>query len=155
MKLFERTGGHWLFWCGFIYFFGGLVLLASPYKQYTDWLMVVWLTVMALPLMIPQLARWLNMKETYMFDWFNKGKDTYSKEEVGKIYKFPEPKPAIPYVVPPTTRTPESIYSIGVTAENTHITFTIGYTTLTMTKKGCQDLIDQLEVFKNQLTENS
>jgi hypothetical protein len=27
----------------------------------------------------------------------------------------------------------------------------MGYTTLTMNKKGCQDLIDQFEVFKNQL----
>jgi hypothetical protein len=153
MKLFERTGEHWLFWCGFIYFFGGLALLVTPYKQYIDWLMVVWLTVMALPLMIPQLARWLNMKETHMFDWFNKGKDTYSKEEVGKIYKFPEPKeiPPTPHIAPLATHTPESIYTIGVTAANSHITFTMGYTTLTMNKKGCQDLIDQFEVFKNQL----
>jgi hypothetical protein len=27
----------------------------------------------------------------------------------------------------------------------------MGYTTLTMTKQGCQQLIEQLEVFKNQL----
>jgi hypothetical protein len=43
------------------------------------------------------------------------------------------------------------MYSIGVTSDGTHMTFKMGYTTLTMTKQGCQQLIEQLEVFKNQL----
>jgi hypothetical protein len=148
MKLFERTGGHWLFWCGFIYFFGGLALLVNPYKQYIDWLMLIWVTVMVLPLMIPQLACWLNMKETRMFDWFK-------KPDYSNVVKFPEPLKAVPYIEPPKREVePESIYSIGATSQGTHMTLRLGYTTLTMNKKGCQDLIDQLEVFKNQLVEN-
>jgi hypothetical protein len=49
---------------------------------------------------------------------------------------------------------PEAMYSIGATAEGTHMTFKIGYTTLTMNKQGCQQLIEQLEVFKNQLRDD-
>ena len=79
-----------------------------------------------------------------MFNWFK-------RPDYSNVVKFPEKVPA-PYIEPPKREyEPEAIYSIGTTAEGTHMTFRLGYTTLTMTKQGCQDLIDQLEVFKNQL----
>ena len=65
-------------------------------------------------------------------------------------YKMPKP---VNYIAPPKPETPDAIYTIGATAEGTHMTFKVGYNTLTMTKAGCQNLIDQLEVFKNQLSE--
>jgi hypothetical protein len=80
-----------------------------------------------------------------MFDWFKRPELRYSN-----VVKFPEKIPT-PYVSPPEESVPESMYSIGVTTEGTHMTFKMGYTTLTMTKQGCQQLIEQLEVFKNQL----
>ena len=61
---------------------------------------------------------------------------------------FESQKPTMPQK---KEETPEAVYSIGATAEGTHMTFRLGHTTLTMNKQGCQQLIDQLEVFKNQL----
>ena len=75
-----------------------------------------------------------------IFDFFTK--------KPSNVLQFPETK--TPYIEP-LKRTPEAVYNIGVTAEGNHMTFTMGYSTLTMTRKGCESLINQLEVFKNQL----
>ena len=80
-----------------------------------------------------------------MFDWFN-------KPDYTNVVKFPA---QVPYITEPVREVdPVSIYTIGATSENTHMTFKLGHSTLTMTKTGCQHLIDQLEVFKNQLTDD-
>ena len=78
-----------------------------------------------------------------MFNWFK-------RPDYSNVIKFPE---QVPYINPPEESVPESMYSIGVTSDGTHMTFKMGYTniSLTMTKQGCQQLIEQLEVFKNQL----
>lgn len=68
-----------------------------------------------------------------MFDFFKR-----------RDYKMPE----VPTISAPE---PTECYSIGTTTEGTHLTFKLGYTTLTMNKVGCQHLIDQLELFKTQL----
>ena len=82
-----------------------------------------------------------------MFNWFK-------RPDYSNVLKFPE-KVSSPYIEPPKREyEPEAMYSIGATAEGTHMTFKMGYTTLTMTKQGCQQLIEQLEVFKNQLSES-
>ena len=70
-----------------------------------------------------------------MFDWFG-----------SRDYKMP--KTTVPYIETPTAE--EVQYSIGTTSEN-RIALRIGYTTLTMNRKGCNDLIEQLEVFMKQL----
>jgi hypothetical protein len=68
------------------------------------------------------------------------------------FFKRPTYSEPVPYIETPKKEyEPKTVYSIGATAEGTHITFKMGYTTLTMNKKGCEDLIEQLEVFKNQL----
>ena len=78
-----------------------------------------------------------------MFEWFK-------RPGYNDVIKFPDYK--APYIEPPKREyEPEAVYSIGTTTEGTHMTFKLGYTTLTMTKRGCQQLIDQLDVFKNQL----
>jgi len=79
-----------------------------------------------------------------MFDWFKKS------DYKNVVPLFPEPK-AVPYVEPPKEQEQE-YYSIGVTSEG-KMTFKTGITTLTMTRKGCEDLIEQLTVFKNQMQE--
>jgi hypothetical protein len=63
--------------------------------------------------------------------------------------KFPEQiKVPTPYVEQPT---PEELhYSIGITSED-RIALKIGYTTLTMNRSGCENLIEQLEVFVKQI----
>jgi hypothetical protein len=82
-----------------------------------------------------------------MFDWFK-------NSEHKNVVSLPFPKPAIvPYVEPPKQEKEHEYYSIGVTSEG-KMTFKTGITTLTMTRKGCEDLIEQLTVFKNQMHED-
>ena len=62
------------------------------------------------------------------------------------------PKPT-EYIEPPEPprKEPEVYYSVGRTSVNTLMTLKMGYTTLTMTKYICKDLIAQLELVSNQL----
>jgi len=81
-----------------------------------------------------------------MFDWFGR------KSDYSNVVKFPETKavPNVPYIEQPA---PEEVhYTIGTTNKN-RIALKIGYTTLTMNKAGCEDLIEQLEVFMKQIKE--
>jgi hypothetical protein len=78
-----------------------------------------------------------------IFDWFK-------KPDYSNVVKFPERTPAVPYVEPPKQE--ETYYSIGVTSEN-RITLKTGYSTLTMNRKGVENLIQQLAVFRDQLDE--
>jgi hypothetical protein len=80
-----------------------------------------------------------------MFEWFKK--PGYSN-----VLQFPENNVNTPYVEPPKVE--ETYYSIGVTSEN-RITLKTGYSTLTMNRKGCENLIQQLEVFMKQLEEEN
>jgi len=77
-----------------------------------------------------------------MFNWFG----TRRNYEIPKI-------PVMPVIEPPKEKEQE-YYSIGVTSEG-KMTFKTGITTLTMSRKGCEDLIEQLTVFKNQLPESN
>jgi hypothetical protein len=147
MKLFERTGGYWLFWCGVFYVLAILLVAFTPYRDYTILLQTAWMFTIALPLMCNPLARWLNMKETHMFNWFKKD------ELPSNVVPFPDPKdtPKMPYVVPPEPKKePKTYYTFGLTDDN-RVSFTMGYTTLTMNTGGVDQLITQLEFFKNQL----
>ena len=86
-----------------------------------------------------------------MFDWF-KGKD----KEPSNVVKFPEltkPTPPMPEVKPPK-EDPKVFYRFGVT-DNNRVAFQMGYSELTMNKQGCQNLIDQLTFFMNQLEDDS
>ena len=86
-----------------------------------------------------------------MFDFFkNKGKLP------SNVVPFPEPKstPAVPKVEPPPEKEkPVTVfYRFGITDQN-RLAFQMGYSELTMNKAGVQNLIDQLEFFKNQLVD--
>jgi hypothetical protein len=83
-----------------------------------------------------------------MFDWFK-------KSDYKNVVSLPFPKPVIvPYVEPPAPKKEsKTYYTFGLTDDN-RLAFTMGYTTLTMNRPGVQDLIDQLEFFKNQLHED-
>ena len=81
-----------------------------------------------------------------MFDWFK-------KSNYNNVVQFPEPKsiPSIPYIEPPKAE--QEYYSIGITSDN-RMTFKTGISTLTMNRTGCEQLIEQLTVFMNQLPES-
>jgi len=73
----------------------------------------------------------------------------FKKPEYSNVVKFPEQvKVPTPYIE--QTKPEEMHYTIGITTEN-RIAFKVGYSTLTMSKAGCEDLIEQLEVFVKQL----
>lgn len=81
-----------------------------------------------------------------MFDFFKK-----KAKGDDNVVPFPEPK-AVPKVEPPQPKEPNAtvFYRLGVT-DNNRLAFQMGYTEITMTKLGVEHLIDQLELFKNQL----
>lgn len=80
-----------------------------------------------------------------MFDWFK-------KPDYSNVVKFPEVK--TPYIVPdepePLAPPAKVLYRIGVT-DRSRVAFSMGQMEITMNKKGCQQMIDQLELFMNQL----
>ena len=145
MKLFARSGGHWLFWSGFTYLSLTAVVALSPYRDYTMCVQLVWLVMVALPLICNPLARWLNMKENTMFDLFKKNKMP------ANVVPFPTPKAVEPVAPPaPKEKDPSIHYTIGHTNDN-RIAFRLGYSTLLMNSAGVQTLIDQLEMYQSQL----
>ena len=143
MKLFGRSSGYYLFWTGFVYFWAGMYLAftqtASPEIATLGFILTL-----SVPLWCPPVACYFNM-EPMMFDFFK-------KRDYSNVVKFPEVK--TPYIVPdaPEPPKPEAkiFYRIGATDKN-RVAFSMGHMEITMTKLGCQNMIDQLEVFMNQL----
>ena len=83
-----------------------------------------------------------------MFDWF-KGKNKMSNN----VIPFPEAK-EVPYIEPPVpVKEPKTYYTFGLTDDN-RVSFSMGYATLTMNSAGVDNLITQLEFFRDQLHED-
>ena len=151
--IFDRTGGHWLFWMSAIYLATGLYC-ALYYKEIpTALIQVVWLLAIAMPFYFPPLGRWLNMSVDWdknMFDFFrNKTSKDSPDDAKDNVYTLPKlvetPKPA------PKKEEPAKIfYRLGLT-DNNRVAFQMGYSEITMSAQGCQQMIDQLEFFKSQL----
>jgi len=146
MKLFDRTGGHWLFWSGFIYLSLTVLVALSPYRDYTMLVELVWLVMVALPLVCNPLARWLNMRETHMFDLFKKNKMPKN------VVPFPAPPPKLVEPPPEPKKAPVTYYSLGMNSEN-RLEFKMGYSAISMNYGGVTNLIEQLEVYKKQLAD--
>lgn len=144
MKLFGRTSGYYLFWTGFVYFWVG-IYLAFTHSGHTEYATLGFVLALSVPLWCPPVARYFNM-EPLMFDWFKKKDKTFSN-----VVPFPEPK-SVPYVEPP--KEPEkpavTFYRLGLT-DNNRVSFTMGYSEITMNAAGVQQMIDQLTFFQSQL----
>jgi hypothetical protein len=147
MKLFERSGGCWLFWWSAVYFVIGMLDLFVLKRDLFPLTQIAWLCIIALPLVCNPLARWLNMKENHMFDWMKKNKTP------SNVVPFPAPQSVLSVEPPEPKKEPKIYYTFGLTDDN-RLTFQMGYTTLTMNREGAQQLIDQLEFFKSQLHED-
>ena len=143
MKLFGRTSGYYLFWAGFVYFCVGMYL-AFTHTGHTEYATLGFVLALSVPLWCPPVARHFNM-EPLMFDLFKKNKMPKN------VVPFPAPKAVAP-VAPhaPPEKDPTTYYSIGHTDDN-RVTLRMGYTTLTMNYVGVQHLIDQLELYQQQL----
>jgi len=145
MKLFERSGGYWLFWWSAVYFIIGMLDLFVLKTDLFPLTQLAWLCIIALPLVCNPLARWLNMKENTMFDLFKKNKMPKN------VVPFPAPRAVAPVEPPaPKEKDPTTYYEIGHTSDN-RVSLKMGYTTLTMNYQGVQNLIDQLELYQSQL----
>ena len=144
MKLFERSGGLWIFGWSAVYFVFGML---SLFLFKIDWFpltQLVWLCIIILPLVCNPLARWLNMKENTMFDWFKKDKLP------ANVLPFPAPAPRLVEPPAPKEKDPTTYYTIGHTDDN-RVTMRMGHTTLMMNYQGVQNLIDQLKLYQRQL----
>jgi hypothetical protein len=108
------------------------------------WVQFAWLSIIALPLTYNPLARWLNMKENTMFDWFKKDKLP------ANVLPFPAPAPRLVEPPAPKEKDPTTYYTIGHTDDN-RVTMRMGHTTLMMNYQGVQNLIDQLKLYQRQL----
>ena len=149
MKLFGRTGGYWLFWISAAYLVVGLASVFNGAGDGIVWLGPLYIFFLSMPFWFPPLGRSINLDVTWdkeMFDWF-KGKD----KEPTNVLPFPELK-EVPKVEPPKQEEePAKIfYRIGVT-DKQRVAFSMGYSEITMNKKGVQQMIDQLTVFMDQI----
>jgi hypothetical protein len=148
MKLFGRSSGYYLFWTGFVYFWVGMCL-AFTHSGLTEFATLGFVLALSVPLWCPPVARHFNM-EPMMFNMFGK------KDKEGTVVKFPELKsvPAMPEVEPPKQEEPAKIfYRLGLT-DNNRVAFSMGYSEITMSHTGVQQMIDQLAFFQSQLNDD-
>jgi hypothetical protein len=66
--LWQPTGGHYLFWTGFVYFWAGMYNVFIEQFAPIELIQFVWIVILMLPLTIKPLARRLNMRTI----WSNK-----------------------------------------------------------------------------------
>lgn len=166
MKLFARTGGHWLFWTGFCYMVGGLVVINSSYSDYTYLVQILWIAAMVLPFTLPPFGRWLNMNVDWdkdMFGWRKKqiaeqvAKDNPPLEDV----KCAEVEETVAQPAEEKFDATEATYTIGKNnAGNTQLRMKLEYgsASLTMAPDAVVELIEQLAVtirkqYKIEITE--
>jgi len=74
-----------------VYLLAGAVNVFAYKFDQTGLLPIMYCVILSLPLFIPALARYLNMEETNMFNWFNKTKEP---EQSNNVVEFPKPKVA-------------------------------------------------------------
>ena len=149
MKLFGRTSGYYLFWTGFVYFWVGMYL-AFTHTGHSEYATLGFVLALSVPLWCPPVARHFNM-EPLMFDLFRRKTAKEYMDEANNVYNLPKPK-LVPPVEPPAPKEkdPAIHYTIGHTDDN-RVAFRLGYSTLMMNYQGVQTLIDQLELYQEQL----
>jgi len=149
MKLFGRSSGYYLFWTGFVYFWIGMYL-AVTHTVPVEYATLGFVLALSVPLLCPPVARHFNM-EPVMFDWFKSRKER--EEEYNNVVKFPKPE-AVPNVEPPKEEEKPSTtyYRLGITS-NSRVSFQMGYSEITMNADGVDNMIKQLQVFRDQIRE--
>jgi hypothetical protein len=59
--LWQRSGGHYLFWLSAIYLIVGFSNIAYNFTR-AEYIQMVWILCLMAPLIFKPLARWLNMR---------------------------------------------------------------------------------------------
>jgi hypothetical protein len=97
-----------------------------------------------------------------MFNWFRnfRGHSTgdYASDmkkigdDMNKIIPFPETAktPQVPELDQPKEKPATTYYRLGITDTN-RVSFNMGYSEITLNKMGVDNMIKQLEVFRDQL----
>jgi hypothetical protein len=100
---------------------------------------------LSVPLWCPPVTRYFNM-EPLMFDLFKRNKMPKN------VVPFPAPKvvPDNPYIPPEPEKPAVTYYRLGITNTN-RVSFQMGYSEITMNAAGIDNLIKQLEMFRDQL----
>jgi hypothetical protein len=155
MRWFGRTGGYYLFWTGFVYFWIGMYLAFTQAAR-PEIATAIWICVLALPFAVPPIGRYFNLDVEWdhkMFDWFRNYKKSEGSvaEDMNNVVKFPELK-AAPEPKPEPEQPAKIFYRFGLT-DNNRVAFSMGYSEITMNREGVQGMIDQLTFFRDQLTE--
>lgn len=91
-----------------------------------------------------------------MFNFFGKKTSKDFMEEAKETYGVTEQRPMWTCPPEPESKPKEKegtvYYRLGLT-NNDRVSFQMGYSEITMNKTGCQQMIDQLTFFMNQLDE--
>jgi hypothetical protein len=154
MKLFERTGGHWIFYISVAYFVVGMFSIYNGADL--TWAGPLYIFFLSMPFWFPPLGRSINLDVTWdqkMFNFFRQKPAKEFVDETSNVYNLPKPKavPPVPEVTPPKKEDPAKIfYRLGLT-DNNRVAFSMGYSEILMTHAGCQQMIDQLTFFQSQL----
>lgn len=158
--LWQRSGGHYLFWSGAIYLTAGMYVVFIDRFVDPGYLAPIWIAVLTLPFLIPPFGRWLNMNiewDRNMFNLFGRNKTTKDfVAEAKETYGIPEQKPmwtCPPEPEPKKEKSSQVFYRFGLTDDN-RVAFSMGYSEITMNRQGCQQMIDQLTFFMDQLPED-
>lgn len=154
--IFGRSSGYYLFYASALYFFIGMYDIFVYRFAPVEMIQIAWVSALAGPFIIPPIGRYFNMDVTWdqkMFNWFKK-KPTNVVQFPGREPGASSAPPAPPRPAdPPKEKTPAvTYYSLGMTSEN-RLELKMGYSAITMNHGGVSNLIDQLEVFKQQLAE--
>ena len=155
MKLFGRTAGYYLFWTGAVYFAVGMYCIFVDAFIPVGLAQLIWISVLLVPLVIPQVGHYFNMRtfwEMNMFGWRKRQIADKVDADINETV-LPEPvvTPPMPEVVKPKADTfdnSDAAYTIGINqAGNTQLRVKLDYgsATLTMAPAGVRSLIRQLE----------
>ena len=150
MNLFGRSGGYYLFWTGFVYFWTG-VYLAFTHAARPEIATAIWVCVLALPFVIPPLGRYFNLD----VEWDRKMFDLFKKNKMPKnVVPFPAPKSVAPtpQAEPPKEKEKpvHTYYRLGLT-DNNRVSFSMGYSEITMSAGGIDSMIKLLESYRDLL----
>ena len=146
MKLFGRSSGYYLLWTGFVYFVVGIICAVTQAVP-SEYITLGFLLILSVPLWCPPVARYFNM-EPLMFNMFGKKDKTPTN-----VVPFPEQPKAVPYVAPPEPEKPATtFYRLGITS-NSRVSLQMGYSEITMNAAGIDNMIKQLECFRDQIAE--
>lgn len=148
--LWQRSGGYWLFWVSALYFAVGMLDIFVFQIGWSPVIQIVWLVLLSLPLWCNPVARFLNMKETNMFNLFNRKSAVEEIVDTIKARGPINPDQEVSTVEPAKNDGPpseEAIYTIGTNQAGSvqlRIKLDFGSSTLTMNDAGTIDLIEQL-----------